>query len=152
MTDIAISAPIGVRRAIVTHARRDRPRECCGFLVGSGRRVRHAVPMPNVAPGETRYRVDDRAHIELRKLLRQFAPPLGIVGVYHSHPNGRAEPSPSDVAEAMYPEWIHVIVGLGGGAARVRAFRIARGRVRPVAVCWQAASGPGRGAGPRNQI
>lgn len=121
--------PAVVRRAIVAHARREAPRECCGLLVGVGRRVRFAVPMVNRAASEVRYRVDDRAHLDLRRVLRGFAPPLGIVGVYHSHPASRAVPSATDVAEAYYPEWVHVIVSLAGARPRLAAFRIAHGRV-----------------------
>ena len=45
-------------------------------------------------------------------MLRQFSPALSILGVYHSHPAGVAEPSPTDIDEAMYPEWAYVIIGL----------------------------------------
>ena len=38
-------------------------------------------------------------------------------------PRGRARPSRRDVAEAMYPDWIHVIIGLAGRTPEVRAFR-----------------------------
>jgi proteasome lid subunit RPN8/RPN11 len=56
------------------------------------------------------------------------------VGVYHSHPAGAALPSPRDLAEAHYPEWLFVIVGAAGRS--VRAFRIARGRATRVRVRW----------------
>ena len=121
--------PLAVRRAIVAHARETHPAECCGLLVGRGRRVRFAVRMRNVADSPTRYRLDDRAHIALRKALRAFTPPLAIVGVYHSHPDGTAAPSPTDLAEAYYAEWVHVIVG---GRGDLRACRIERGRARRV--------------------
>jgi proteasome lid subunit RPN8/RPN11 len=124
--------PADVRRAMVAHARRDRPRECCGLLVGRGRRVAFAVAMANVEMTDTRYRVDDREHIQLRRVLRAFRPPLDILGVYHSHPRGRAQPSETDVAEAAYPRWLHVIVGLTGNRATVAAFRLRDGRVREV--------------------
>lgn len=112
---------------MLAHARRDAPLECCGLLVGRARRgivdVVAAVPMRNVAASPVRFRVDDSEHIDLRRLLRRFAPPLTIVGVYHSHPSGPPEPSATDVAEAGYPEWAYVIVGLAG-RARVRAFAL----------------------------
>jgi proteasome lid subunit RPN8/RPN11 len=120
-------------RAIVRHARAERPRECCGFLVGGGRRVLFAVAVPNVATSQSRYRIDDAMHLELRRALRRFSPRLEIVGVYHSHPSGDARPSPTDIAEAFYPDWIHVIVGLKGGIL-VRAYRIRAGRVESVAI------------------
>jgi len=93
-----------------------------------------AVPMTNIAEGHTRYRIDDAAHLALRRLVRGFAPALSIIGVYHSHPAHDPRPSPTDVAEAMYPDWIYVIVGLKGGRARVEGFRIRRQRVRRVAI------------------
>jgi proteasome lid subunit RPN8/RPN11 len=122
-----------VLRAIARDARRALPRECCGFLVGARRRVLFAVKTRNVARGRSRYRIDDAAHIALRRALRRFAPALEIVGVYHSHPNGEARPSPRDVAEAFYPTWTHVIVGLRGGVA-IRAYRLTAGRAEMVAI------------------
>lgn len=116
------TAPAAVRRAMILHARREQPNECCGFLLGRGSRIQYALPMQNVSASATRYRIDDAAHIVLRRWLRGMSPPLSIVGVYHSHPAGDAEPSDTDVREAMYPEWVYVIVGLRGDRPAVRAF------------------------------
>jgi proteasome lid subunit RPN8/RPN11 len=79
-----------------------------------------------MAADSRRFRIDDGAHIRLRRDLRRFDPALSIVGLYHSHPNGLAAPSPTDVAESHYPEWVHVIVALGRKSVTLRAFRIAR--------------------------
>jgi proteasome lid subunit RPN8/RPN11 len=125
-----------IRRALVRQARNERPFECCGFLIGSGRRIVHAVPMVNISRSPTRYEIDPAAHIELRRLLRRFAPPISIVGIYHSHPAGGGTPSPTDIEEAMYPAWVYAIVALGARRAMVRAFRIARGRVTELAIRW----------------
>jgi proteasome lid subunit RPN8/RPN11 len=126
--------PRAVRRAIVAHAKRDRPRECCGLILGAGRRAQFAVAMKNLADGTTRYQIDDAAHVEMRRIVRAFAPAVSIIGVYHSHPVGDPQPSPSDIAEAMYPDWVYVIVGLKGGRARVEGFRIRAGCVRRLAI------------------
>ena len=93
-----------------------------------------AVSMPNISKSATRYRIDPASHIDLRRSLRQFAPPMAIVGVYHSHPTGAGTPSPTDIEEAMYPTWRHAIIELGRRGSNVRAFRIARGRVRELAI------------------
>ena len=129
-----------LRSALVTHARRERPRECCGLLIGRGRHVQFAVPVANIDANSARYRVDDAAHITLRRTLRAFVPPVEIVGVYHSHPNGAAWPSERDVREALYPEWFHFIIGLGGRRPDVRAFRLRGGRIRPLRIVWSAAA------------
>ena len=129
--------PAAVRRAIVAQAKRERPSECCGFLVGRGSRVSHAVPMINAAPGRTRYRIADRDHIALRRELRRFTPPLEIVGVYHSHPAGGALPSATDLAEAHYAEWLYLIVGLRARTT-VAGFRIVAGRASRVRLAGRA--------------
>jgi proteasome lid subunit RPN8/RPN11 len=124
--------PAAVRTAILVHAQREAPRECCGFLVGARGRVRFALAMENVDPRPaSRYRIDNRQHIEARRWLRQLRPRLEIVGVYHSHPSGNVRPSPADRQEALYSEWLYAIV-CPGTRDEVGVFRIAAGRARRV--------------------
>jgi proteasome lid subunit RPN8/RPN11 len=134
MPRASIRVPDAVRRAILAHARSARPLECCGLLVGRRREVLFAYPVRNMAASAARFEVDPRAHVDLRRVVRQLVPPLAIVGAYHSHPSGSASPSPSDIEEALYDDWTHLIVGLGGGRARLAAYRIRQGRVRPLAL------------------
>lgn len=135
--------PTAVKRAIVAHARRDAPRECCGFLAGKGSRVMFALPMTNCDPRpRTGFRIDPSEHLAIRRVLRQLTPSVEIVGVYHSHPNGPATPSPRDIAESHYPEWLFVIVGAQGRS--VRGFRIAARTVRRVQLGPGRTSIPGR--------
>jgi proteasome lid subunit RPN8/RPN11 len=130
-----ITLPRAVRAAIVQHARREAPRECCGLLIGSPRRVQFALPLDNVdARPEFRYRIDDRDHIEVRRWLRQLAPPVEIVGAYHSHPNAPARPSAADLAEAHYPDWVFAIVSLKNGREDIGLFQIVHGRARRLRV------------------
>jgi len=126
-----------VRLELVAQAIEARPVECCGLLVGRGRHIVAAVPMRNVAESRVRFRLDDRAHLDLRRTLRVLRPALDIVGVYHSHPAGRAWPSETDIEQSYYPDWAFVIVGLAG-RPRVAAFRIRNGRARPWAIRWQS--------------
>ena len=112
------------RAAMVAHAREAAPRECCGLLVGQGRRVDLALPLSNVDPRpRTGFQVDPAEHIAVRRVLRRVVPGLEIVGVYHSHPAGPARPSPRDVAESHYPEWLYAIVGRAGRTLRVYQMR-----------------------------
>ncbi len=122
-----------MRAALISHARREAPNECCGFLVGARGRVRFALAMQNVDPRpESRYRIDDRQHIQIRRWLRRLSPPLEIVGVYHSHPNSDARPSATDLAEALYPEWLFAVVSLAGQREDIAVFSIIKGRARRV--------------------
>lgn len=131
-----MTAPRALRQAIVAHARRESPRECCGLLLGSGGRIQFAVPAPNRARGRTRFRLDPRLHLDVQRAVRRFEPPLDVIGAYHSHPAGPARPSARDVAEAHYPDWVHLIVGLDGPRPRVSAFRIAKGGASSVLLRW----------------
>jgi len=118
---IAITSDI--LRAIVAHAAEAAPRECCGLLVGTRCRIDERVPTRNVDPNPARFQINPVEHIELNRRLRGSG--RAVVGVYHSHPRSAAEPSDSDVAEASYPEFVHVIVSLAGEShSSVRAYRI----------------------------
>ena len=142
MTSRAFVVPTDVVDAILAQAEAQRPSECCGLLVGRTDVVVAAVAMRNASttPAST-YELDSREHIDLRRTLRKFLPPLEIVGVYHSHPDGPARPSVTDVAEAHYPGWLHVIVGWGGGGAEVRGFLLSRENVTPVELVPVSAGG-----------
>ena len=134
----AVYVPASLRAALVAEARQARPDECCGLLIGTKNRVQFAAATTNMAR-RGRYRVDPAAHIELRRTLRRFSPPLSIVGAYHSHAHGPAMPSPTDLAEALYPAWTHLIIGLGERAQRratVRAFRLANARAVEQSIRW----------------
>jgi len=128
-----ITVARGVLEAVIDHARREAPIECCGFLIGTPSRVDRIAPMTNIAFSQVRFLVDPREHIALAKHLRGTG--LEIVGAYHSHPRTAAEPSPTDVAEAYYSELVYVIVSLADpAAAEVRAYRIQGSRVTPIAL------------------
>jgi proteasome lid subunit RPN8/RPN11 len=135
--------PEEVLAAILAHAEAQRPLECCGLLVGRGSTVGAAVAMRNASPTPaSKYVVDDGEHIELRRVLRKFSPPLEIIGVYHSHPAGAARPSATDVAEAHYAGWLHLIVGWNQGHAEVRGYLLSHGAVTDVELV-PASPGPG---------
>jgi len=103
-----------VRRAIDEHVRSAYPKEGCGLLIGgengSERWIERAIPAANADPDpERRYAIAPEEFLELEKRARQRG--LQVVGFYHSHPDGGAEPSPSDAAEA-WPHYTYVIVGV----------------------------------------
>jgi len=110
---------------IVAHARAETPAECCGMLVGSGASIDKAVRARNIAARPTRFLIDPKDHIDARRAARDDG--REVLGFYHSHPRSPAWPSPTDVSEAAYPDSVHLIVSLEGGAAEARLFRIAHG-------------------------
>jgi proteasome lid subunit RPN8/RPN11 len=109
-----------VADAVIAHAVECRPRECCGILLGTADHISEAVRAANLAESPTRFLIDPKAHIDARQKAR--ARGLHVVGFYHSHPHSPAFPSATDLAEAEYPECVHVIVGFVEGTPEIRTF------------------------------
>jgi proteasome lid subunit RPN8/RPN11 len=118
-------------QAILAHARAAAPNECCGLLIGVGTTIRRSVAATNLAPGPTSYLIDPADHFAAIRAAR--AEECDVIGAYHSHPNAEAIPSRRDIAEAVGPAFIHLIVSVGpGGQFDMKAYRIADGSVDAV--------------------
>jgi proteasome lid subunit RPN8/RPN11 len=112
--------------AVVAHARRAAPHECCGLLIGSGSRIDEAVPARNTRESPSRYQIDPVDQFATIRRVRHEG--RTIVAAYHSHPSSAPTPSPTDVAEAYDEDLLHVIVSLRDTPhAEVRAYRIVKG-------------------------
>lgn len=111
--------------AAFAHARATSPFECCGILIGSGTRIDETAPARNLSESPSRFLIDPADHIAARRAARSRG--LDVVGFYHSHPHSAAWPSPTDLAEAAYPEAVHLIVSLADGGVDARLFRIDQG-------------------------
>ena len=118
--------------AIVEHARRERPLECCGLLIGTADEVIESHAARNSEESAVVYRVDPADHFEAIRNAR--AKGLAVVGAYHSHPKSEAQPSATDIREANDPDFVHIIVSLAGAEPQVAAFRIQDGRAIQLAL------------------
>ena len=113
------------------------PEECCGLIVGrkgpDGTEISALVPTANVAEAERheRFEVDPAAHLRLQRNLRGTE--QSVIGVYHSHPAGPAAPSAHDLARAIEPGWLWIIVGLTDGrTGEINGFLHRAGGFEPV--------------------
>ena len=107
-------------RRIAEAAEAAYPRECCGLL--SGRlhpngdiEVVRVHPSANLGKRPGRFEIDPRLWVDLARALGKG--PTKVVGLYHSHPDGPAQPSAVDLEAAWGEELVWVIVGVAGGAA-----------------------------------
>lgn len=88
------------------------PVEVCGLLLGSGQIIAEARPAGNIAPDPVcHFEIDPRALFDAHRSQRGGGPQL--LGYYHSHPNGRAEPSPADRAMAAGDGMVWAIAACG---------------------------------------
>lgn len=83
--------------------------ECCGLLRGNGDRILAVELAQNVAANPTRhFEIDPAALISAAKDVRSGGIP--VLGFFHSHPNGMAMPSPTDIAYAAPEPHIWLII------------------------------------------
>jgi proteasome lid subunit RPN8/RPN11 len=117
-----------VAAEILSHAREEAPRECCGLLIGSGAAIERSVRARNIADDPTRrFLIDPADHFSAIRAARAAA--LDVVGAYHSHPASEPVPSSTDIAEAIQGgDFVYVIVSLLND--EVRAYRIDKGGFR----------------------
>jgi len=115
-----------LRAQIFEAARAAHSAECCGLLEGVRDgdliAVRALHPARNLAPGVDRFDIDPADHIAAQKAARVRG--HAIVGCYHSHPHGRAEPSDVDLMGAGEEGFLWLIVG----GESLNAFVYLRGR------------------------
>jgi len=106
---------------------REPARECCGLLAGRDAIITQILPATNAASDPaTGYEI---APQELFRFVREIrAGGLELMGIYHSHPNGKNEPSARDIEQAYYPDVAYFILSPRTDAVRpVRAFAIQGG-------------------------
>ena len=126
--DLRLAADI--LEEVTEHAKSVYPKEGCGLLAGRQTAERF-IPMMNAASRLTEYEMDAAELIATLRGLRRTGEHL--VAIYHSHPNGPAEPSQTDIERAYYPEAAHLIVSLAEPERpRAAAFRIIDGEVIPI--------------------
>lgn len=94
---------------LVREAARTHPQECCGIMLGTGQHITELIPAANVHPAPTtHFEIDPQALIAAHRTARGGGPQ--VVGYYHSHPRGPAQPSTTDRAEAAHDGAIWAIV------------------------------------------
>jgi proteasome lid subunit RPN8/RPN11 len=131
-----------IEQQIVAHARACKPQEMCGLLVGaaSGDATTNAVadrvlefhPCRNVAASAIVYTLDPKDYMRVEQSADDRG--LAVLGVVHSHTQTEAYPSPTDVAQALDPQWNYAILSLKHNPPRLRNFRIVAGEISETAI------------------
>jgi proteasome lid subunit RPN8/RPN11 len=117
--------PQSLYDAMIDHARRELPNECCGLLAGlidgdTGRVSQH-FPIRNDLAGPTEYLTNPRDLLDAMKATR--AAGTEVLAVYHSHPASAAVPSRKDIERNTWGDVaVHVIIGMAGESPQVRAW------------------------------
>ncbi len=123
--------PVDLYRVMIAHCRSEAPLEACGLLGGVPPRITAVFPTRNRDASRVRYTVDPKQLLEAHRILRQGQ--AQFVGFYHSHPNGPAWPSQTDIRENYYGDVPRFIVSLREAGPRGISQRFDE----PVVRAWQ---------------
>lgn len=121
--------PEALRDRLETWARKSYPHEACGLLVGRSVGACNAVVDVRQARNLRTERAHDRYEIDPQDFLAADRDArsrhLELVGVWHTHPDHPARPSPTDLA-AAWPQWSYVILAVGqAGVSELTSWRLA---------------------------
>ena len=107
------------------------PEEACGLVGGREGRAARLYPVENTRHSPVVFEMEPIQQI--KAMLAMEAEGLELIAIYHSHPDGPARPSATDVANAYYPDAVQLIISLADRAQpSVRAFTIVDGAVAEV--------------------
>lgn len=101
-------------RTIREHAEAAWPHEACGLLeghaIGRNAHVKRVIPCRNEHDQpQSRYRIDPEVFLRADRAAEKHG--CSIVGVWHSHPHGKAYFSEIDRSDA-WPGWSYLVAGI----------------------------------------
>ncbi|GHF23479.1 hypothetical protein GCM10017044_17510 [Kordiimonas sediminis] len=103
------------------------PEEACALLTGYAYEecftVTAAVMSPNVSDRDRTkfFEIDPAVHIKAQKKLRNDQGKTEIIGVWHSHPGGKTEPSVTDKASSTQGNFVWMI-SVPGPSVQTQAY------------------------------
>ncbi|MBL8293738.1 MAG: M67 family metallopeptidase [Bryobacterales bacterium] len=106
-------------QAMVEHAKRAFPKECCGVMIGAEaddgkRQVTHAIPCRNAYEGDQkdRFLIDPKDQLAADRKARELG--LTVLGFFHSHPNEGSYFSATDLKNS-WPWYSNVVLSIRDG-------------------------------------
>ena len=113
---------------MLQHVSAQLPEEACGLVAGKQSKSVRVYPIENQLHSATKFRMEPHAQVQALLELEQQG--WELLAIYHSHPDGPVEPSPTDLAEASYPEAVALIWSRNAGGWKCRGFTIQEGEFR----------------------
>ncbi len=124
-----LTLPRSMVDAVVAHARRDHPDECCGVIAGRDGVATRVFPMENAERSPTGFTFDSAEQLRVWRDIDDADE--DVLVVYHSHTATEAYPSRTDVrwsANTPGTSWL-LVSTRDDDDVEVRSFRIEDGVV-----------------------
>lgn len=114
-------------------AERNAPEEACGLVAGRGAQSGAAdaaaiMPVENALHSPWRFRMRPQQQVAAFLLMEEKG--WDLLAIYHSHPQGPAGPSATDLNEFAYPEALVLIWSRAQNDWICRAYAIESGQAR----------------------
>jgi proteasome lid subunit RPN8/RPN11 len=128
-----LEIPMGIFKKMVEQAEAEAPIEACGIFAGNDGKVEKLYKMTNVDNSNNHFMMEPKEQFAVVKDIRSSG--LGMLAIYHSHPETPARPSVEDIRLALTPDVTYVIVSLQDSSCpAVKGFTIKNGNVTEVPV------------------
>ena len=101
---------------ILHHLQTVYPQEGCGLIAGQNAKATAVYPIDNILKSTTAYEMDPLQQVQTMLAIENAGDEL--LAIYHSHPNGPATPSATDLALAFYPDTVALIISLQDRSAQ----------------------------------
>jgi proteasome lid subunit RPN8/RPN11 len=129
---VKLMLPAPLAAQIQAEAKMAWPAECCGLIEGVRTNdvfeVRALHPARNAATEPDRFEIAPEDHLAASRAARARAQRL--IGCYHSHPNGRLQPSPRD--RAGEEDFVWLIAATDGASSNLAAWLYRAGGFTPL--------------------
>lgn len=119
-------------QAIVTECKKELPNEACGFISGLDERCKHVWPAKNINPSPYTFAIDLNEQDRILNKVKRKSEDL--LGMYHSHPYGKAVPSEDDIHHAPSQNMYYFILALGRVKTDIKCYKISKDKVKEVAI------------------
>ncbi len=114
------------------HVARLDPEEACGIVAGKDTISKRVYRVENALHSLVRFRMAPQQQVDA--ILDIEKKGWDCLAIFHSHPAGPPTPSPTDVAEAAYPEAINLIWWKQNGEWTCRGFLIQEHRIEEIVI------------------
>jgi proteasome lid subunit RPN8/RPN11 len=131
-TDTGLWLPIQLWEQMREDVQARLPQEACGLVGGVQRHAWQVYPTANALHSPVRYRMQPDEQVQVFLSLEKLG--WDLLAIYHSHPAGPNQPSPTDLAEAAYPEAVHLIWFPQAGEWACRGFLISENKFTEIPV------------------
>jgi len=130
---LKLEIPEYIFKDMLKQARAEAPIEACGILAGGDGRVEKLYKMKNAEQRRDHFMMEPAEQFAAAKDIRSAC--LGMLAIYHSHPETPARPSAEDIRFALTPGMTYVILSLlGNNGPVIKGFQIEDGSINEVNV------------------